>query len=1524
MGASEEPKRVGPYRIRRVLGSGGMGTVYQAEDANGGLVALKVLRAPPGDNAKFAARFLREAHLGSLVRDPRVVSTLTGAREGPHFYLAMEYVEGKTLRTVIEEFGAVPEALCLHIALEVARGLDAIHGAGIVHRDIKPENILVTPDHQVKISDLGVARSVRDSLQTDEGAFAGTVLYAAPEQFSADEVGAHTDLYALGLCLYEMATGQHPFAGDEVVTVMRRHIDEVPRPPSYFQPRLSGFFDAVVLTLLAKSPGARFASAADLIESLDNGAVGSWWGGDPLAARRNRQASTPRETRLVGRGAEMEELRRAFDAVRNGRGKVVVVDGEAGIGKSRLCEEFLDDLEREGRDVRQLRGAYQAGGGAAGSGAFTRAYRELLDDGLAHHLSKTPALVAAFEALLRDEPPPPDATPLTAESLQTVFIEATRSLARERPTIVWLDDLQWAPKEGVALFAAMARALRDEPVLLLASCESDDSAAWLARHDLTRVVARIRPQRLGANDLTLLLEEAFGSARLAEELSFEIARRSDGNPLYAFEIIRGLREEGLLEQHGDGSWRRTRIIERIDVPDSIRDVIRRRLADLEQEDKDLLELASCVGSTFDPGLVAEAAGCGVLPALQRLGWIECRHGLIRSSGRECAFDHPQVQESLYEGMLPQLRERYHLAVGVLLEARDGTDPVLLCEHFLRSSDPARARPYLDDALVRADRGYGAEAPARLARLALAAPGLLTGTERYRALVSQSGRCDVMGLREEQEATLDEALTLASSESEEALVLVNRGWLLAALARYDEAEPVLRRGLALARAAGEWRTECRGETSLGAIVMEHRSSEEALEHLHARPGSCDRARARSDLEVTPTGNMGNALLNLLRFDERRARVTPPPARARAGGRGPPQRIGGVGQSREPGVDRSGNAEEALRLHGRYLALAREVGFRRGEARAVASMAIAAKSLGRCAEAEEHYEASRQMSREIGSRAGRWYATANLARLRGLMGEFSEAEKLARSARAGLEEIGDRVAISFCDLVLGEIAADRGDKEVRAAALRCGVRPRGAAPEERRDARGRAPATGHAAWRCCAARCRRRSGRAVGDPVRRTHCACIHGRPRTARGRTRCGRCSTRAASRCRCRSGSSAASGSGRPTAERKTCRRPASCSRRSARMFRRRARASRSCSFRCSAPCATRSQGEAERLPARAHALGSLVDVLLPARRALRLGGCCAPSPRAAPVRAAAGRAAARRTTTGAGSALARSLATRVRAAVRSRLGCRCRARWGRAARRTERSPGRRRNQKSSMVVDVRYEYAGLQPYPEDVVAVQVGVNRPRRCRSRAAAPRWAEHVLVERAAESRGGLGERGERLVFRFPGGARQGGAGRPGYAALNRCRASDEGTPADPVVVGALLACEGRTGRLLERVDVERTDLPPAPSPRGCRPPAAARGRPVRRRPPDGSRSAARRPFVPACVVRGHVTLTMRGLLVDYRLVDEALEAADGFEPVDAHDARDFVANGIGEQGADCGLHVRTIRYAATMLRICLLLLLAGCPS
>ncbi|MGA7991179.1 MAG: protein kinase [Thermoanaerobaculia bacterium] len=259
----------GRYDVTTLLGRGGMGTVYRAVDRElDDEVALKVLLPAAFDEGSGAAQTLRqEIRLARKITHHNVVRTHDlGEAEGVRF-LTMEYVPGTTLRDILDRRGAVALAPGLQIAKQLCRGLAAVHEAGIVHRDIKPPNIMVLPNGVVKVMDFGIARAAGAD-DSGDGSTVGTPYYMSPEQARGESVDERSDIYAVGVVLYEMFTGARPIGGATASEVMRRHLSEEPRPLTTLRPDLPTLLERLVAACLAKAPDRRPPSASDLADAL--------------------------------------------------------------------------------------------------------------------------------------------------------------------------------------------------------------------------------------------------------------------------------------------------------------------------------------------------------------------------------------------------------------------------------------------------------------------------------------------------------------------------------------------------------------------------------------------------------------------------------------------------------------------------------------------------------------------------------------------------------------------------------------------------------------------------------------------------------------------------------------------------------------------------------------------------------------------------------------------------------------------------------------------------------------------------------------------------------------------------------------------------------------------------------------------------------------------------------------------------------------------------------------------------------
>ncbi len=261
----------GRYRIEELIGSGGMANVYKAYDSEAGrTVAVKVLREEHSDDADFLRRFEREARAVLTLSHPNIVKSFDVGEENGISYIVLEYVEGGTLKELIKAKGALPPRQAVHIASQILDALTHAHANGIIHRDVKPQNVILTPAGVAKLADFGIARDADATTRTFAGAnVIGSVHYISPEQARGDAVTAESDIYSLGITLYEMLTGQVPFAGDNTVTVALKHLQEDMVPPIKINTKLPRALSDVVVKAAAKEPQNRYHTAQAMRQDIN-------------------------------------------------------------------------------------------------------------------------------------------------------------------------------------------------------------------------------------------------------------------------------------------------------------------------------------------------------------------------------------------------------------------------------------------------------------------------------------------------------------------------------------------------------------------------------------------------------------------------------------------------------------------------------------------------------------------------------------------------------------------------------------------------------------------------------------------------------------------------------------------------------------------------------------------------------------------------------------------------------------------------------------------------------------------------------------------------------------------------------------------------------------------------------------------------------------------------------------------------------------------------------------------------------
>lgn len=933
------------YRILEELGRGGMGVVYRAEDTRlGRMVAMKFMADQLAADDLSQDRFLQEARAAAALSHPNI-ATLYGIEDDDgRRFITMEYVDGRTLSDIIAR-GALPIDRALDLAIQIARGLERAHETGIIHRDIKPANLRITSRGELKILDFGLAKLQGMADISQAGTTVGTAAYMSPEQVLGEEVDLTSDLWSLGVVLYEMLSGRSPFSHQYVQALYYEILNGTAPSVSTLRPEVDPAVDGVLERLMAKEAAHRYPSASELIDDLvrirsgvvqpemaarsnvkqpaaipepspsgirrtaererrqittlyfemarhgelslemdpeDMEDLSDWFfdlcnkripqfgghasratGGGmhghfgfPVAHERDAEyavqcglavlseaAKGPREgiqvragihtglgivqemdgridfsgggadvavrlaetadpgqlvvgnvtyrlvrgkydvasqglrdirgftemqpvfavagerevgatdtvestvpaAPIVGREIELDLLQRQWRSARIGQGRAVLVTGEAGIGKSRLTDAFLEDVraDPESWTVRlictpldqntalhplvEYLGSVIRSNGDPVTPANVESY--LQQSGIAQR--EDAALVVEMLGMqVPGDWPRSSASPAARRHrLLQVLVQSIAMRAPDVPGVIVLEDQHWAdPSTGewLDLLVEELPALR---VLLLVLTRPPSLPAWLSRTHATEIALG----KLSAEDLASISRQRAGSKPLPREIVRHIAARTDGVPLFAEELTSMILESGLLRDAGD-RYELTGPIPEHMIPTTLHGSLMARL-DQQASARQVAQIGSVIGRQFQYRLLKEvdeqADDPTLTSALTRLAEAELvtRRGFVPDASFE--FRHGLIRDAAYESLLRNRRRELHLRVAEsLAEGPFEASPAVIARHFAEAGLPARAIPFRIEAGRNAMQGNANREAVEQLRAGMALiEGLDEGPER---------------------------------------------------------------------------------------------------------------------------------------------------------------------------------------------------------------------------------------------------------------------------------------------------------------------------------------------------------------------------------------------------------------------------------------------------------------------------------------------------------------------------------------------------------------------------------------------------------------------------------------------------------------------------------------------------------------------------------------------------------------------------------------------------------------------------
>ena len=658
----------------------------RATDA-GSRVLVKLPIAEPPD-ARIAARLRAEFSIAERVRSERVLDFRRIVDDGERVATVLEPFDGAPLAELIPPQGfEIMQGL--ELCIQLAEGLHAMHVEHVVHGAIAPHAILyASASGAAKYFDLGA----RDGSGA-ETASVQALAYMSPEQTGrvARRVDHRSDLYAIGALYFHIFCGRPPFPSSDPLELVHSHLARLPPDPRAIRPGLSESIAAIVLKLLAKQPEDRFQTARGLLWDLEecrrrlaSGEAAAFGLGRNDAPHLLRLPE-----RLYGREQQLRELEAALQRARAGSTEVVLVSGYSGSGKSTFVERLRSSEAAKGGFF--LAGKFEQLGSAVPYSALRQAFASLVEqvlgeadetvakwrEQLLHALSEQgQALIDVIPEVERLVGPQPPVEPLGPVEAQYRFTRIFRQFVQvfassRRPFTLFLDDWQWADEASLRLLEALAASAEAQGLTLVAAYRDNEVDE---RHPVTSVIARLRTagvalteiaiRALSVQDIALLLADAFGeNPEAVAQLALELHRRTEGNPFFLRAFLLDLYESRVLAVSAAGTWRwDLDRLARTPPPTSVVALMGNRLKRLPEQTREVLQVAACLGSVFDPAILARACALSEAEVHQRIA-PALEAGAINADGGVLRFLHDRVQEATHALIPGPSQAALQLSIG---------------------------------------------------------------------------------------------------------------------------------------------------------------------------------------------------------------------------------------------------------------------------------------------------------------------------------------------------------------------------------------------------------------------------------------------------------------------------------------------------------------------------------------------------------------------------------------------------------------------------------------------------------------------------------------------------------------------------------------------------------------------------------------------------------------------------------------------------------------------------------------------
>lgn len=676
------------YRIEEMVGQGGIGAVFRARHLGiGDAVAVKVIRNTL--TSDLLARFRREAQAARRLAHPNAVSVYDfNITDDGLVFMVMEYVKGETVDHYLQKHGPLTPQRAWEILRPVAAALDVAHALGIIHRDLKPANLMICQDsaghEQVKVLDFGTVRLTIEGdapeqvSLTHHGQIFGTPLYMSPEQAMSDPTSAATDIYSLGVILYQMLAGRVPFLAPKSFQTMMAHVNQAPEPPSSRNKELPACFDEVVLKALEKSPENRYATAGALIEQLAAtiGRVAEQTSGYlPINQISFEDSSNlPNFNQHVGRAQQLARLQAEFQQARAGGAQPVFIVGAPGIGKSQLMAQFREWVEAQQAQV--LTGKFFDYGGSTIEPL--RLFKNMLMGALSSDITISDSLQRTderFRNFLGVTSAPMSAAGADKWQVFGIQLAVIEKLASTRPVVMMLDDLQWADSLSLEFIGFLLRNIGSLPFLFIGTARAEEANTpghtlneWLGAQARYYNYEKIELSHFDTAMIETLLQSIFGLIEISKKDLATLHSVTAGNPFYLAEVIRLLVDNQKIRFHG-GIWT-VAPFEGVKLPQTIATTINSKLESCTEELRDLLAQAAIIGDDFRLATLAELANLdadSLTPLLNAAldACLICKES--NALGDDYRFYHTTIRRVIYENISARKKRKLHLRAAATIE-----------------------------------------------------------------------------------------------------------------------------------------------------------------------------------------------------------------------------------------------------------------------------------------------------------------------------------------------------------------------------------------------------------------------------------------------------------------------------------------------------------------------------------------------------------------------------------------------------------------------------------------------------------------------------------------------------------------------------------------------------------------------------------------------------------------------------------------------------------------------------------------